>query len=763
MSHVHLVMTRMFAWCVLGAAVASLLGATVPAAAQQRARIDSLVARGDSALALGNAAEARSLYEAALDIDDHARNALLGCGRALLALDLWGDAKDCFTSILKRDSSDITAHYEAGIAYRETGKTKAWILRNFDWGTSRDEFFWVMRHDSSFDDVLYQYARLLECRKEYPRAIAAGHAQIVKRPDLPGAGIGLYRLYRSFVANDRASAIEWLRGQGTPIATLFLADALRRENRLDEAEEMLDSLLASGTVPQTQSIFLSLARIDAKRDSLHAAEVHFWEAVDAIGTRLGADLVEEDLKYLVSDEEMARFSRTDLPKHAAAFFHGFWDARNPAASGASNVRIGEHYRRLVYAEENFEYTGFRTGFNNPDQYRELRFPKSYRLNQEFNDKGLIYIRHGGPDNLERAAQPTEPGESWLYEATGETPRRIFHFQRMNATGNNWRLIPYPQDVALLSVLTTWDVKFGDLLRNDPSVRARMRDEIIEQSRETVGEALATDEHTWKKEVTAFQFPFSIDAFRSAGPKSLIDISYAIPLASLSAGMSTPGRPIPAEIGLAIRSLSGQSTVTRLDTITVPPEEEGTRDVYMSLYRYLVPPDAYSIAMHVRPLEGNSFGKWKAEKTIPRLTSELALSDIQFLLPSSLKTTLEIDGVKVVPSPFSEYANTAPLYTYFHVYDLIKDADGKTSYAVRYLLTPAPEGKPLPDIDPENPGEKTILLAEKKRDGNEERGAEFGTLDLGNVKAGRYLLTIAVKDRNRVQTVMGRRTLVVFEP
>jgi len=728
----------------------------------QSSRADSHTARADSLLTHGDPAGARLLYEAALAIDEHKRNALLGLGKAFLELDLWSDAKDSFNAILEKDTADIAAHYYAGIAYRETGKTKAWILRNIDWGNSREEFFWVMRHDSAYNDVFYQYALLMECRKEYPEAIAAGHTQLLQRPDVAQARLGLYRLYRSFVANDRAVAIEWLRKERTPIALYFLADALRRDNRLDEAEKLLGELFASDLLRLTQSIHLSLTRIAAKRGNAAGAEQSFWRAVDEIYTQLGADLVFEDLKYLVTDRELEVYRSLDSPQKKAAFFHAFWDLRNPAAAGASNVRIGEHYRRLVYAEENYEYLGFRTGFNNPDRFKELSFPKSYALNQELNDMGLIYVRHGEPSNRQRTAQAIDPSESWLYEATSELPRRIFHFQKKNAPGNNWRLVPYPEDGALLELLTNWDIKFADLLRNNASAKERAKDEIREESRETVGEGLTTDEHKWKKEVTAFQFPYSVDAFRGTGPKSLVDISFAIPLASLAAGSSGPDKPIPTEIGIAIRSGGGQTTLTKLDTVTIPPARN-ERDTYTNLYRYLIPADRYSIAMHVRPLEGNSFGNWKMEKLIRKPTGDLSISDLQFLLPSSIKTTLEIDGVKVVPSPFSAYPNNRPLYAYIHIYNLVKDAEGKTSYSIHYFLTPAAGEGTLPTVDPDNPDVKTILLAEKTKDDSEAMASEFGALDIGDVKAGRYVLSVVVKDRKRVQTVSVQRRVDVFEP
>ncbi|MEW6511145.1 MAG: GWxTD domain-containing protein [Bacteroidota bacterium] len=742
------------------------LGAIVIAGAAgapaQVVRVDSLTAVANTELARGKPIEACRVYEEALALDENNREALLGRGKALLQLNEYGEAEDCFLNILERDTADVAAQYYAGITFREVGKTKAWLLRNKDWNNARDYFQRVIRRDSAYDDVFYQYARLLAYRGDFPEAIAAGHTQLRVRPDLAAPRIGLFKIYRAFVADDRASAIPWLQREQTPIAECFLAEALRREKHLDEADSVLQRLLTSGALPITQLLHLTLARIDAQRGDLAGAEAHARDAINQIFTQLGADIVFEDVKYLVTDRELALYRSLDSPAKKAGFFRAFWSSRNPAAASRSNIRIGEHYRRLVYAEENFEYTGFRTGFNNPDRYRELTFPASYALNEEFNDEGLIYIRHGQPSSIQRSLRSASDLESWLYDATAGTARRIFHFQKRNASGNNWRLIPYPNDAAQLEALSTWDIRFADLLRNDASIAARTRDEFREESRETVSDGLSSDEHVWPKEVTTFRLSYSVDAFRGSGAKALLDISYAVPLSMLAAGRKTTGDSIPCETGISIRHRSGPIALQKVDTMVVPATLN-EKDAFTNLYRYLIPPGTYTIAMHVRSLEGNSFGSWRIDKTIPVPSPELSLSDIQYLIPSAIKSTMDIDGVKVVPSPFSAYRSDHPLYTYLHVYGLVKDADGKTAYTARYYLTPLKSGEKPPVIDPENPDEAAVVVAERSREGSEETAQEFAPLDVSKVRAGRHLLTIAVKDRKRVQTVTAAREVDILKP
>ena len=65
-----------------------------------------------------------------------------------------------------------------------------------------------------------------------------------------------------------------------------------------------------------------------------------------------------------------------------------------------------------------------------------------------------------------------------------------------------------------------------------------------------------------------------------------------------------------------------------------------------------------------------------------------LSDLQLLLPSSREPAIEIEGVKVMQSPFHRVPRGNPLMTYIHLYNLTQDVWGKTLYTVRYLVAPS---------------------------------------------------------------------------
>ena len=90
----------------------------------------------------------------------------------------------------------------------------------------------------------------------------------------------------------------------------------------------------------------------------------------------------EEVIYIISDEERKAFSRLQTDEERQEFIEQFWLRRDPTPDTEENEYREEHYRRIAYANEQFA-SGF-PGW------------KSYR--------GMIYIKYGPPD--EREEHPT---------------------------------------------------------------------------------------------------------------------------------------------------------------------------------------------------------------------------------------------------------------------------------------------------------------------------------------------------------------------
>ncbi len=125
----------------------------------------------------------------------------------------------------------------------------------------------------------------------------------------------------------------------------------------------------------------------------------------------------EDLSWVATPEELESFDLTPTEERAD-WLRDFWRRRDVAEARASGDRLQEHYRRYFYSLHNYALMS---------RHRRYGPVNPFRTEQRmFDDRGIIYLRHGEPD--ERAffnAPGVDPNESWLYVRPDEN--QIFHF------------------------------------------------------------------------------------------------------------------------------------------------------------------------------------------------------------------------------------------------------------------------------------------------------------------------------------------------
>jgi len=222
--------------------------------------------------------------------------------------------------------------------------------------------------------------------------------------------------------------------------------------------------------------------------------------VDNIRDQLDAELVFDDVKYIVTEKELQEFRQLAAPGEYSAFFRNLWIKRDPTLGKNTEQRLMEHYRRLRYAEKYCLDDDIDTWANNPDKLADLKFPPAYYLNDRFNDKGLIYLRHGEPSKRVVTVAASLPNESWRYEATATTPEMIFHFAIDNlAAGNNWRMIAFMRDPKILADRLFWIPAYYRYLRPDlyPE-RLEIENALRQQSAAAAKIGFSTDSYVWNE-------------------------------------------------------------------------------------------------------------------------------------------------------------------------------------------------------------------------------------------------------------------------
>jgi GWxTD domain-containing protein len=126
--------------------------------------------------------------------------------------------------------------------------------------------------------------------------------------------------------------------------------------------------------------------------------------------------LDQDVSYIISDEERKAFKTLSNDEERDAFIENFWLRRNPNPDSPENEFREEHYRRIAYANEH--YAAGKPGWK--------------------TDRGHIYISFGPADSID--SHPS--GGSYqrpMDEGGGETstfPFETWHYRYLEGIGEN---------------------------------------------------------------------------------------------------------------------------------------------------------------------------------------------------------------------------------------------------------------------------------------------------------------------------------------
>jgi GWxTD domain-containing protein len=156
-----------------------------------------------------------------------------------------------------------------------------------------------------------------------------------------------------------------------------------------------------------------LARTQFFANEPAAAESSYYAGARIGTSELARALYRGDVALLADSVELRDYDRQPDARARAAWLARFWSQRDVVEARDAGERLAEHNRRWLYAHRNFRLVS---------RHRHYDITEVYRSTQaEFDDRGIIYLRHGEPD--QRATYPSdlnkiEPNQSWLYHRTG---------------------------------------------------------------------------------------------------------------------------------------------------------------------------------------------------------------------------------------------------------------------------------------------------------------------------------------------------------
>ena len=400
-----------------------------------------------------------------------------------------------------------------------------------------------------------------------------------------------------------------------------------------------------------------------------------------------------DLSYIASPEELEAFDLTDRDTRPI-YLADYWEAKDRYALRRDGERLREHVRRLYYARQNFYLI-------TTTRYYDIS--EIYQSNQdEFDDRGVIYIRHGEPtDRANFYGVGAFDNVSWRYARTDGD--MIFHFiaredvQDYKLVESVFDIIGYSQAVVLQGTGTRNNVLANELLssrdRLSPLYRriqgagsgstGRLQAEERTLGRASIEVGTTSDSYE-------LEFPLDLPAETQVlavgyrGNLSLVHVAFAIPGSALIGVENPRGIIYPVRLRFVAMSADGtpvgfvDTTRVFLARQAVPPTEFLVGEVHLP-----VVPGMLTYRMAVQ--QGEDVGTvleidsvWVAPVAGP----SLGLSDPVLGSRSTNLVWQPAPGDSVFFNPHARYRQDDLVQLYYEVYGLQPGSNYETQLVVK---------------------------------------------------------------------------------
>ncbi len=415
------------------------------------------------------------------------------------------DAQRAFEAAIKRAPKYGWAHYGLG-----------WVLAH---GPDSNPFAGGWRNSFVLDDAI---GRVLgndapsRARRAFMEAVSGEPAVPQAATEL--AALATKRWSRETLERS-AAALEKLNHTGPANADSWLALArVRLELGLvDEAVTALEKSVDNGVDRAEGARTLAMILFQSDQREKHGADAWF-ESVDYASEK-GLDLLLEDVSALLNKYETERWEQLDASARRK-YLREFWDLRAALAGVPVHERLAEHYRRLAVARRHY-WRSARFGAPKGDQLMLRSFG-----GRPYDDRGMIFIRHGKPAQLMRSTLSDPGRESWLYRDL-DGRDQMLHFAAMQSNS----------DYDLVHKLPC-DADYIDARRSDPNL-ARLA--LNCQGNDVLAASANYRQHAYKLLATDSDAPnftkdlpfyFDLYTFRGEEGRTKVVAAVAVPVEKL---------------------------------------------------------------------------------------------------------------------------------------------------------------------------------------------------------------------------------------
>jgi GWxTD domain-containing protein len=481
----------------------------------------------------------------------------------------------------------------------------------------------------------------------------------------------------------------------------------------------------------------------------------------------------EDVAYIITDEERAAFKRLQTDEEREQFIENFWLRRDPTPDTVENEFKEEHYRRIAYANEHYAsgIPGWKT------------------------DRGRIYIVYGPPDEIEDHSsggfyeRPPEEGGG----ETSTYPFQQWRYRYVEGIGNNV-VLEFVDPSMSGEFHLTMDPSEKDALLYVPGAGLTMMEQLGMSSKTArfnntdgthLGQAFGGQpesmmEFTRLENYTAIfkppktQFPdleaqvYSKISYNILPCKVRTDffpVTDASVLTYVTVQFDNKDLQFTSKEGLQratvnifgrITTMTRRIVTTFEDTIIVntSPQMLQAYQAQKSIYQKQLPlqPGTYRLNVVSKDLTAGNMNNYEAAITVPRLdpdkasTSSVMLADIIEKVPmKSIGTGQFIIGEsKVRPRMDDLFKHEEKMGIYFKVYNLGADQ-----------TTHKPVGSVEYELVRSGSNERIFDVTQDFNDIPDASASQMTIerfLPLKSLLPGQYTLRMKITDKNRNQTL-----------
>ncbi len=489
----------------------------------------------------------------------------------------------------------------------------------------------------------------------------------------------------------------------------------------------------------------------------------------------------EDVTYIITDEERAAWKRLSTDEEREQFIEQFWLRRDPTPDTVENEFKEEHYRRIAYANEHYAsgIPGWKA------------------------DRGRIYITFGPPDEIE--SHPS--GGSYqrpMEEGGGETstyPFEQWRYRYIDGIGNDI-IIEFVDPTMTGEYRMTMDPSEKDALLYVPNAGLTLMEQMGMASktdrfnrtdgthlgRSFGGTPASMNEFERLERFSKLQKPPAVkfkdleaavsshitfnllpvkvqaDYIKVTNSSVLTNVTIQLQNKDLQFQLKDTVQKAVVNIYARITTMSRRVVNVFEDTVTVESPKELLQAVISkpSIYQKSIPlaPGMYRLNVVVKDIVGGNMNNYETALNVPHFddeklaSSSLILADVIEKVPTrSIGTGQFVVGSsKVRPRIDDTFRHDEKMGIYLQLYNFGPDEK-----------TQKPSGLVEYEVTKNGTNEKIFNFSEeiaKMPDASAQQVTIEKLLPLQTLKPGQYTLKMKVTDRNRNQTLTPTATFTV---